>query len=674
MSPQCTISMNAPLNVSSSPSALPVPQSIPAKPRQGSLQWVVNQLHRDLPLALKALRRWSNRQRRQELSTELVMELLSLSPDSQHSVLRELKNPKRWIRRIGQRSVLIPTLSTTLTDQRKFDVVSLLDCGATGCYLDEGFARAKGLFMEKLPCAIPVYNADGSFNAAGPIRYFTSLRVQINDHAEVVTFAVTNLGKSDMILGFDWLQKHNPTVNWRTGHLLFNHCPTTCSPHIFSSNNVPTEDAPPVSYSPEDDDRLWVTMIYEPDPYSHSSYIRTLHSAEQQLAQGSRKSLSDLLPDYCTPDFLPVFSKTEFDKLPDRRRWDHAIELKPNADHFNSKIYPLSRTEQAELDGFLEEHLRTGRIRPSKSPIASPFFFTKKKDGSLQPVQDYRKLNDLTIKNRYPLPLISEVVHQLRDARFFTKMDVRWGYNNIRLRDGDEWKAAFTTNRGLFEPLVMFFGLTNSPATFQTMMNDLFADLIRRGVVIVYMDDILVFTRTLQEHREVVREVLQILMDNKLCLKPEKCEFEKEEIEYLGMLIQRGRIVMDPKKVEAIAHWPVPQNKHDLQQFLGFVNFYRRFIRNYAQIASPLHRLTGLAPWSWSPKEQHAFESLKLAATSAPVLTIPADNAPYRVEADSSGYATGAVLSQLQPNGLWHPVAFLSKTLSEVERNYDIYD
>jgi hypothetical protein len=198
----------------------------------------------------------------------------------------------------------------------------------------------------------------------------------------------------------------------------------------------------------------------------------------------------------------------------------------------------LNRTEQAELDQFLEEHLRTGRICPSKSPIASPFCFVEKKDGSLRPVQDYRKLNDLTIKNCYPLPLISEVVHQLRDAQFFMEMDVCWGYNNIHLRDGDEWKAAFTTNHGLFEPLVMFFGLTNSPATFQTMMNNLFSDLIHRGVVIVYMDDILVFTHTLEEHQEVICEVLQILKDNKLYLKPEKCEFEKREIEYLGMIIR----------------------------------------------------------------------------------------------------------------------------------------
>ncbi|KIL70533.1 hypothetical protein M378DRAFT_117693 [Amanita muscaria Koide BX008] len=404
------------------------------------------------------------------------------------------------------------------------------------------------------------------------------------------------------------------------------------------------------------------------------TYIRALHAGEKALENGSRKSLQDLLPDYCQGDFLSLFEKTEFDRLPDRRQWDHAIELRPGTEPFNSKIYPLNPAEQAELDKFIEEHLRTGRIRPSKSPIASPFFFVKKKDGTLRPVQDYRKLNAITVKNRYPLPLISEVVHKLRGAKYFTKLDIRWGYNNIRIREGDEWKAAFTTNRGLFEPLVMFFGLTNSPATFQTMMNDLFRDLVRQGTVIVYMDDILIFTKTLEEHRSVTRAVLTILKNNKLCLKPEKCEFERTKIEYLGIVISRGSIAMDPKKVAAIMQWPVPRTKQELQQFLGFLNFYRRFIHNFAKLAQPLYPLTGNAPWHWSAVEASAFDSLKTAVTSAPVLAIPKDDAPYRLETDSSGYATGAVLSQLQDDHSWHPIAFFSKTLSPAERNYDIYD
>jgi len=182
----------------------------------------------------------------------------------------------------------------------------------------------------------------------------------------------------------------------------------------------------------------------------------------------------------------------------------------------------MSPSEQGELDKFLDENLKSGRIRSSKSPMASPVFFVKKKDGSLRFVQDYRKLNSITIHNRYPLPLFPDIMSRVNGAKYFTKLDVRWGYNNIRIREGDEWKAAFRTNRGLFEPLVMFFGLCNSPATFQTMMNDIFRNLVEEGVVSVYMDDILIFTKTLEEHRSVVKRVLQILEENNLYLKPEK--------------------------------------------------------------------------------------------------------------------------------------------------------
>jgi len=195
-----------------------------------------------------------------------------------------------------------------------------------------------------------------------------------------------------------------------------------------------------------------------------------------------------------------VFAKKDFDMLPEHCKWDHAIELTPRAEPKSSKVYPLSPLEQAELDAFLEENLCTRRIQPSKSSIAAPVFFIKKKDGLLCLVQDYCALNAVTVKNRYPLPLISELVSQLRGARYFTKLDVRWGFNNVHIKPGDEWKAAFCTNRGLFEPLVMFFGMTNSPATFQTMMNDVFRTVIAEGIVVVYLDDILIFTKTEEEH------------------------------------------------------------------------------------------------------------------------------------------------------------------------------
>ena len=185
--------------------------------------------------------------------------------------------------------------------------------------------------------------------------------------------------------------------------------------------------------------------------------------------------------------------------------------------------------------------------------MALPFFFGKKPDGSrLRPIQDYRKLNESTIKNRYPLPLIGELVDKLKGSRIFTKLDVRWRYNNVRIKEGDEWKVAFRTNQGLFEPTVMFFGLTNSPTTFQAMMNTLFHNLIQQGKVVIYLNDILIFTKDITEHHIIVKDVLKILQQNKLYLKLAKCEMEKDEIKYLEMIIGHRKVWMDPIKVKRV--------------------------------------------------------------------------------------------------------------------------
>ena len=222
----------------------------------------------------------------------------------------------------------------------------------------------------------------------------------------------------------------------------------------------------------------------------------------QQLAEAANRSKTQRTFEEMVPSpyrhHAKVFSEKESERLPEHKPWDHAIDLKPDApETIRTKIYPMSVNEQEELDRFLEENLRKGYIRPSKSPLSSPVFFVKKKDGKLRFVQDYRKLNEYTVKNRYPLPLVADIVNRLRNAKYFTKCDIRWGYNNIRVKEGHEWKGAFATNRGLFEPLVMFFGLTNSPAMFQALMNSIFADLISAGKVAVYLDDILIFTDTL---------------------------------------------------------------------------------------------------------------------------------------------------------------------------------
>jgi len=217
--------------------------------------------------------------------------------------------------------------------------------------------------------------------------------------------------------------------------------------------------------------------------------------------------------------------------------------------------------EQEELLKFIKEHVSKGYIRPSKSPYAAPFFFIKKKDGKLRPVQDYRRLNQWMICNTYPLPLIPQLINKARSRALFSKFDVRWGYNNVRIRDGDQWKATFITNEGLFEPMVMFFGLTNSPATFQMMMNAIFEEELREGWLIIYMDDMLIATHDNPTfHKKCVHRILQKLTVNDLYLKPQKCVFEQKRIEFLGVILQNGTIHMDPAKTQGVADWPRPNN------------------------------------------------------------------------------------------------------------------
>jgi hypothetical protein len=424
------------------------------------------------------------------------------------------------------------------------------------------------------------------------------------------------------------------------------------------------------NFTIEEDDRVFMAMVHPVDPHyfvcASSTVSRRL--AEVFAKNSKPKGFEDIVPT-SLHTYADVFSKTTFHSLPEHRKWDHTIELEHKPSPGFRKVYPMTLMEQTEMDAFLEEALATGRIRQSKSPLGAPVFFIKKKDGKLCFVQDYRALNAITRKNRYPLPLINDLIHWLKDARYFTKLDVRWGYNNVRIREGDEWKATFCANRGLFEPLVMYFGLTNSPATFQTMMNKIFQDLIIEGVVPVYLDDILIFTNSLEEHQRITCLVLDRMREHKLYLWPEKCKFEKVRIEYLGVIISHNKVEMDPVKIAGVADWLTPSNKKEVRSFVGFINFYRHFIPGFSHHARALFDLTMKdVRFIWGLPQEDSFMKLKELVTSAPVLVLPNDDLPFRLEADSSGIATSAVLSQQHVNNnAWHPVAFLSKVLNPVE-------
>ena len=319
--------------------------------------------------------------------------------------------------------------------------------------------------------------------------------------------------------------------------------------------------------------------------------------------------------------------------------------------------------------------LRSGIIRPSSSPAGAGFFFVDKKDKTLRPCIDYRGLNDITVKNRYPLPLISTGFELLQGAKVFTKLDLRNAYHLVRRREGDEWKTAFNTPTGHYEYLVMPFGLTNAPAVFQAFVNDVLREFLNK-FVFVYLDDILIFSPDLDTHKHHVSQVLQQLLAHHLYVKAEKCEFHKSTVSFLGFVVSAGKVGMDSEKVQAVQNWPTPASKKEVQRFLGFANFYRRFIRNFSLVATPLHALTSeKTPFSWSPQAETAFQHLKNIFTSAPVLTLPDPERQFVVEVDASDLGAGAVLSQFSSgDNKLHPCAFLSRKFSPAERNYSVGD
>ena len=600
----------------------------------------------------------------------------------------------------------------------------MVDSGASTIFINRKFVEENKIRTRKLRTPIVLLNIDGSRNADGYLSEIAVLDLVVGSHREKAVFAVTQLGE-DVILGIDWLRRHNPSIDWTEGTLALDRCPEGCGRQrkaeveVVSATRdtgarptarlqkqrkpmrvqslkhrkgvtVETVDEEGPQPSPDPADRIydydndadlfemWAngpTRLPDDAPtlFVHAGYTYSQLAAEELASQKHQKTFEELVPPQYR-EFADVFSKKASERLPERKPYDHAIELVPGYSNFRSKVYPLSLPEQAELDKFIAENLEKGYIQPSKSPLSAGFFFVKKKEGTLRPVQDYRKLNEITIKNSYPLPLISDIVDKLAKAKIYSKLDIRWGYNNVRIKEGDEWKAAFVTPRGLYEPTVMFFGLTNSPATFQGMMDDIFKDLILEGKVLIYLDDILILGDSLKEHRELVREVLRRLRKHDLFAKPEKCEFEVTRTEYLGLIISPGRIEMDPAKVKAIREWPTPKNASDIRRFRGFANFYRRFIQDFGRICKPLDRLTGKVPFVWGDEEQTAFDMLKARFTSSPMLSMWDHYKPHRIETDASGYAVGSVLMQKEDDGLWHPVAYLSEGMTETERNYEIWD
>jgi hypothetical protein len=585
-------------------------------------------------------------------------------------------------------------------------VKAMIDSGATISFIHQNLAKQFDLpLVQRL---LPIALANGSIHTS---HHATRLVMQSSpDHFDVQTFQLITLGNYSLILGMDWLKSHNPSIDWekRTVTLSGNpkHYFSALSPLARSTlpeslpefQSQPRSSAPPSVSRPTPIQIVYPPVKTVPQPrnpsmtdiavVSNAGFCQLLKQKQgvgymmdiSQVEELSAATVSDApvepavqLPDKYA-EYSQVFSKIHADKLPPHRPYDHTIPIVDGATVPFGPVYNLSQTELKALHEYIKENLNKGFIRRSESPAGAPILFVKKKDGSLRLCVDYRGLNKVTTPNRCPLPLISETFDQLGKAKYFTKLDMRGAYNLLRIAKGDEWKTAFRCRYGHFEYQVMPFGLMNAPGSFQAFVNDTLRDYLD-DFVVVYLDDILIYSDTLEEHTEHVKKVLQKLEAAGISLKLEKCAFDKQKIDFLGFVISTDGISMDPAKVAAIQEWATPKSAFDIQVFLGLANFYRRFVQNYSKIAVPLTALLKKnAKFIWSDAAQASFDELKSRLMSGPILRHFDPTKACVIEADASDYALGAVCSQYDDAGLLHPVAFYSRKLLPAEMNYQIYD
>jgi hypothetical protein len=588
----------------------------------------------------------------------------------------------------------------------------LVDTGADITVLAKDFVEKYQIPCRLLKEAKRALAVDGSEVAV--THYCPEVPMRLDETWEQTNFLVTDVSSYDIILGFDWCKQHKIQFDWETPGKVIIKQRLKDKIVVIENGNIkgPENNSSRkeiqnclkrtiefISKYPErvphahKDDADSEDEPYDEDDVNDESPIAITSAAEMgQLIDTPENRiyqilLTDILPDTSDPKepkevklpqtlatYADVFEKKNADRLPEHRSYDLAIELLPGKQPPFGPIYGLATPELKVLREYIDEHLAKGFIRPSKSPAGAPILFVKKKDGSLRLCVDYRGLNAVTKKNRLSLPLISEMLEQTKGATIFTKIDLRGAYNLLRIQKGDEWKTAFRTRYGHFEYAVMPFGLSNAPAAFQNLMNDVLRDFLDQGVINL-LDDILIYSKLGEDHDAKVRAVLDRLRANKLYAKLEKCEFSVDRVEFLGHILSKEGVSMCKSKVDAILKWPVPRTVKDVQAFLGLANYYRRFVKGFSRIAQ---RLTFLlrkdTPWQWGDKEDKAFQTLKIAFTTAPVLKQPDLDRPFLMECDASDYALGAVLSQEGDDGKQHPVAFYSRKLLPAEQNYEIHD
>jgi hypothetical protein len=553
-----------------------------------------------------------------------------------------------------------------------------VDCGATGDFISQDFISRHRIPSTPLSTTSTLLLADGSSRDIS--RRVPTLSVKFSGIESKVSPLVVPLQGYDVILGMPWLSTYNPSIDWRTRQLKFNF-PRKRDTDNHSQQETICKPTPryTIRYIPQETPQLHVlTTTSELQQWNKAKegvmWLCHMEAVNHSVPeQGSLpRELSHLLEPILN-DYKDVFPDELPPGLPPRRDVDHRITLKPGAVPISRSPPRLSPPELAELKKQLIELLNSGKIRPSVSPWGASTLFVAKKDAEERRLCfDYRPVNEVTIKNNSSLPNIEELFDQLLGAKFFSKIDLRSGYHQIRIHPEDVDKTAFNTRYGHFEFLVLPFGLCNAPSTFMELMQRVFRDCVDE-FVIVFMDDILVYSKTAEAHAQHLRHVMKLLRENQLYAKRSKCLFFQSRIKFLGHVITPDGISVDEEKITAIQRWPIPKNVSELRSFLGLAGYYRKFVRDFSQVALPLTLLLhSETKFEMKNEQLQSFRALKHLLSHTPVLTIPDMNLPFVVSTDASKFAIGAVISQDKGHGL-QPVAYMSQKLSPSATNWKVH-
>ena len=547
----------------------------------------------------------------------------------------------------------------------------LVDTGADRIFVNRDRARQLGNLFKG-----PDVEVEYGNGTTGLTNDWCWLHCDINGFKFSCKAVATDIAGYDIVLGLSWLEKYNPEVDFtrsiykirhkkgfyrliteRRDHELVN---LAKAYSIITASQVRA-----MSKSSTCTSLLYV--VRELDDAKNNSMIPNAPKRYEEVLKKYQHLFRSELPDKPPPDDLPK----------------HSIDILPDASPINTAAYGLTFEKQVEQKKQIKDLLDKGLIRPSSSPWGSPVLFVGKPDGSWRMCIDYRGLNDRTAKNTYPLPKIQECVDRVGQARIISKIDLTSGFWQIGMEKDSIPRTAFNTRMGKFEFLVMPFGLTNAPATFQTIMNNALREYLD-DFVLVYLDDILIFSNTEEDHERHLSLVLDTLERHHLYAKPSKCIIGVPEVEFCGFVVGNGVVRTQRSKTDLIKDWPVPSTIHDVRAFLGLASYYRRFVRGFADISAPLSdllkeddaelRTKKYRPTAWNPMAQIAFDRLKQCLTSEPVLAQPNPLKPYRIETDASAYAIGYVLLQTDDDGAFHPIAFDGRKLQGAELNYSVQE